>query len=294
MYYLLVTGGAGTNDNGSVYNVTGIGLSNAQQIIYYTEKNLLVPTSNYSAWRTACITAAQNLYGYYCTQVDQVQNAWYAVGVGAAAPAPPPTCGTSYIGNVQPLGSGVVNLVWSTVPGAVSYNIKFVNGAYTKLFSNFVPATNPNGGAGINFSGIPSGTYTISVQANCSSGLTGAWYTFSRPVQTFSVGNKLMTQTETIDSGSISLGGAAIEGTFKLFPNPASTQVTVYYNSKQAGHVEIELFNELGAKLVSKNIGASEGPNSYNIYIGKFASGVYLVKLIDGPLMYIQKLIVQK
>jgi bacillolysin len=294
MYYLLVTGGAGTNDNGSVYNVTGIGLTKAQQIIYYTEKNLLVYNSTYPNWRTACITAAQNLYGTYCTPVDQVQNAWYAVGVGAAAPPPPPTCGTPYIGNVQPLGSGVVNLVWSTVPGAVSYNIKFVNGTYTKLFSNFVPATNPNSGAGINFSGIPSGTYTISVQANCSSGLTGAWYTFSMPVQTYSVGNKLMTQTETIDSSSTSVNDLTIKGTFKLFPNPASSQVTVYYNSKGAGNVEIDLFNELGAKLVSKKIGTIDGANTYVIYTGKLSSGVYLVKLTDGSSIFIQKLVVQK
>ena len=32
MFYLLVTGGSGTNDKGSAYSVTGIGLSEADQI----------------------------------------------------------------------------------------------------------------------------------------------------------------------------------------------------------------------------------------------------------------------
>jgi hypothetical protein len=82
MFYLLVTGGSGTNDYGDSYNVTGIGLDKADQIIYRTETVYLTPTSQYKDWRDACIQAATDLYGAGSAPVIQVQNAWHAVGVG--------------------------------------------------------------------------------------------------------------------------------------------------------------------------------------------------------------------
>ena len=84
MFYLLVTGGSGTNDKGNAYTVTGIGLSEADQIIYRTNTTYLVPTSQYADWRTACINAATDLYGAASNEVIQVENAWYAVGIGTA------------------------------------------------------------------------------------------------------------------------------------------------------------------------------------------------------------------
>ena len=84
MYYLLVTGGSGTNDIGSVYTVNGIGITEAQQILYRTETTYLTSTSQYADWRTACINAATDLYGATSNEVTQVKNAWYAVGIGTA------------------------------------------------------------------------------------------------------------------------------------------------------------------------------------------------------------------
>lgn len=83
MYYLLVTGGSGTNDLGNAYTVQGIGINKAEQIIYRTETVYLTPNSKYADWRTACINAATDLYGASSNEVNQVQNAWYAVGIGS-------------------------------------------------------------------------------------------------------------------------------------------------------------------------------------------------------------------
>src|SRR5262249_28936765 len=63
MFYLLVTGGSGTTDNSDAYSVTGIGLTEADAIIYRTNTVYLTPTSQYADWRTACINAATDLYG---------------------------------------------------------------------------------------------------------------------------------------------------------------------------------------------------------------------------------------
>ncbi|MFI5188585.1 MAG: M4 family metallopeptidase, partial [Chitinophagales bacterium] len=84
MFYLLVTGGSGTNDIGNSFSVTGIGLSEADQILYRTDAVYLSPTSKYADWRNACINAATDLYGSGSNEVIQVENAWYAVGIGTA------------------------------------------------------------------------------------------------------------------------------------------------------------------------------------------------------------------
>lgn len=81
MFYLLVTGGSGTNDKGFAYNVQGIGLAAADQILYRSGAVYLTSNSKYIDWRTACIHAATDLYGPTSNQVQQVKNAWDAVNV---------------------------------------------------------------------------------------------------------------------------------------------------------------------------------------------------------------------
>ncbi|HEX8428102.1 M4 family metallopeptidase [Hymenobacter sp.] len=92
-FYLLSVGKTGTNDIGSSYSVTGIGIDAAAKIAYRTESVYLTASSNYAATRTYSIQAATDLYGAGSAQVTAVTNAWYAVGVGAAAggTTPPPT-----------------------------------------------------------------------------------------------------------------------------------------------------------------------------------------------------------
>ena len=63
MFYLLVAGGSGTNDNGNNYSVKGIGITEAEAILYRTNTTYLTPTSQYNDWRAACINAATDLFG---------------------------------------------------------------------------------------------------------------------------------------------------------------------------------------------------------------------------------------
>lgn len=81
-YYLLVTGGSGTNDNGFAYNVSGIGLDKAGAIAYRTLTTYLTSSSTYANARTYSLQAAADLYGAGGNEVTQVTNAWNAVGVG--------------------------------------------------------------------------------------------------------------------------------------------------------------------------------------------------------------------
>lgn len=114
-YYLLVTGGTGTNDNGFAYNVSGIGLDKAGAIAYRTLTTYLTSSSTYANTRTYSIQAATDLYGATSNEVTQVKNAWNAVGVGG---------GTSPAGLVA-AASNVSNYTISPNPATDRFNINF-------------------------------------------------------------------------------------------------------------------------------------------------------------------------
>lgn len=121
MFYLLVTGGAGTNDNGAAYSVTGIGLEKADQILYRTNSVYLTPASQYVDWRAACISAATDLYGATSTEVMQVQNAFHAVGIGSAAGVCDTPTGIAS-SNVTPTSA---TISWNDFGGTEKYKLQY-------------------------------------------------------------------------------------------------------------------------------------------------------------------------
>jgi len=107
-FYILSVGESGTNDNGSSYNVTGLGMNKAAEIAYRNLTVYLGTNSQYSDARAGAIQAAKDLYGAGSAEEIATTNAWYAVGVGAAYGAPSSYCNSSstnvndeYIGRVQ-------------------------------------------------------------------------------------------------------------------------------------------------------------------------------------------------
>jgi len=83
-FYLTSQGGSGTNDIGSVYNVTGISMDNAAAVAFRTLTVYLPSGATYADARFYSILSAMDLFGACTPQVETVTNAWYAVGVGAA------------------------------------------------------------------------------------------------------------------------------------------------------------------------------------------------------------------
>ncbi|MDF2453351.1 MAG: peptidase thermolysin [Bacteroidota bacterium] len=82
-FYLLCQGGTGTNDNSVTYNISAIGISDAEKIAYRNLTNYLTPNSTYADARTYAIQSAIDLFGSCSNNVTQCANAWYAVGVGS-------------------------------------------------------------------------------------------------------------------------------------------------------------------------------------------------------------------
>ncbi|WP_431610809.1 M4 family metallopeptidase [Chryseobacterium sp. 'Rf worker isolate 10'] len=156
-YYLLVTGGSGTNDNSFAYNVTGIGLDKAGAIAYRTLTTYLTSSSNYANARTYSIQAATDLYGATSNEVTQVKNAWNAVGVGGGTSAagkvaavdtqlytisPNPATDRFTVNFEGKAGKGIVELVSLTGKKEISEKVELTDGinkVNIQLPSNILP-----------------------------------------------------------------------------------------------------------------------------------------------------------
>lgn len=150
-FYILAQGKSGTNDNGSGYNVTGIGMTKAADIAYRVLSAYLTPFSNYEDARNASIYAATDLYGACSPEVQAVTNAWYAVGVGNA-----------YVAGVTADFSADITSS-CTIPTEVSFTNLSNNGdSYSWDFGdgNTSTSTNPT------HSYAANGSYTVTLQVD--------------------------------------------------------------------------------------------------------------------------------
>ncbi len=81
-FYLLCTGGSGTNDIGNNYSVSAINMMDACAIAYRSLTVYLTPNSTFADAAMYGEQSAVDLFGQCSNQQIQTSNAWYAVGVG--------------------------------------------------------------------------------------------------------------------------------------------------------------------------------------------------------------------
>lgn len=81
-FYLLSEGAEGENDNEDHYDIEGVGMDRAADLLYRALFRLS-PSADYKAVREATTEVARRLYGRCSEELRQVTNAWNAVGVGA-------------------------------------------------------------------------------------------------------------------------------------------------------------------------------------------------------------------
>jgi len=94
-FYLLSEGGSGFNDKEQEYYVEGIGMDKAAEIAYRNLTVYMRPNYNYDSTMVYSIKAAKDLQEeeiLTASDVEQVYNAWCAVGVAnCSTPLPEPT-----------------------------------------------------------------------------------------------------------------------------------------------------------------------------------------------------------
>jgi Zn-dependent metalloprotease len=142
-FYILSVGKSGTNDIGNAYNVTGIGISKAEKIVYRAETVYMTAITSFVGARNASIQAATDLYGANSPEVVAVTNAWYAVGVGSQYPPiisgpeaafTATTCSASY--TVSNLPPNLSNAYWTVSGGLLLVTDNGTSGCTVTRASN--------------------------------------------------------------------------------------------------------------------------------------------------------------
>ncbi|MTI31505.1 T9SS type A sorting domain-containing protein [Cytophagales bacterium RKSG123] len=85
-FYMLSVGKSGTNDFGTSYNVTGIGIDKAEEIAYRTLAVYLSSSSQYNDAANYSVQSAEDIFGAGSNEVDQTIEAWKAAGINVGTP----------------------------------------------------------------------------------------------------------------------------------------------------------------------------------------------------------------
>jgi len=128
-FYLLSNGGAGVNDIGNAFNITGIGIDKAKQIAWRNLVYYLTNSATYADARFYAIESAEDIYGTCSPEAIATTKAWYAVGVGndvvftthaQFASVAVNACTTPVTVQFTNLSTGAGNYQWQFGDGAIS------------------------------------------------------------------------------------------------------------------------------------------------------------------------------
>jgi bacillolysin len=293
-FYLLSTGGNGTNDFGIAYNVTGLGIDKAAAIAYRTNTIYLTPTSKYADARTASIQAATDLYG--SAEATQTANAWDAVGVGVVLP--PPICSDKFesnetratakslppnLDNVARIGTATdkdwykfittqsapnLSVVLSNLPK--DYDVKLYNSSGTQL------AVSQNGGTSyetITKNTSVAATYYLQVYGYAGATSTSC-YTLrvtTSGFNLFSEGTEGLISSEKTNLDDIN--------SLTVYPNPAKDKLVVYVNAENSNRTQLSMMDITGRIVMRQPVQLQKGLNTVNVNIPRLATGTYVVKM---------------
>lgn len=90
-------------------------------------------------------------------------------------------------------------------------------------------------------------------------------------------------------SGSVGVGETSLDHRFNIYPNPASDFLRIDLTNNKSEHVKIELLDVTGRGLLS-----AEGyRNNFNLDVSHFATGTYFLRLHNGDINEIRKVVIQ-
>lgn len=238
-YYLLTEGGSGTNDNNDVYTVSSIGITKSSEVAFRNLTVYLSQNSQYVDARFYAIQSAVDLFGGCSFEVEQVTNAWYAVGVGLPYSA---TVNSDF--NAPALTS-------CTVPFTVNFNnTSFNASSYTWDFGDGNNSTQSNPSNTY----LANGTYTVELIAD--GGLCGkdttvktAYIVVNTPTAPLTTGDMICPNSPANLSASGSgilnwfagATGGPIINTGLTYTTPPLAATTTYYVSNSVAATPVNM-----------------------------------------------------
>jgi bacillolysin len=272
-YYLMCMGKSGTNDKGSVYNVTAIGMADAAKIAFRALTVYFTPTTTYATARTYAIQAATDLFGACGQQTITCTNAWYAVGVGAQYASGGVTSAFSASAVTSCSVPDSVHFINTTANGT-SFSWTFGDGGtsnlanpvhvYTQAGTFSVKLVSVGCGGSTKDSITKSSYITISPPAAPSaSGVTGC--------------SPFTTTLTASGSGTLTWrdGSGTQVGTGTSYTTPSLTNTTTYYVSSSTVPASVT-----GAPANNTTLGAGGYLNAAH-YLIFDASSSFTIKTVD-------------
>ena len=293
-FYLLSQGGNGTNDIGTVYSVTGLGIDKAGAIAYRTNAFYLISTDKYADARTYSIKSAEDLYGVGSQEAIQTANAWTAVGVGGVVQ--PPACTDNYESNNTKNTSKTITTN-SSLTAKISSSTdkdwyKFTTTAnapkiqvtVTNLPADYdVRLYNTNGSQiGISENEATSNETIKYNNSNAASTYYLQVYGYNGANSTNCYSFKVATSGVSFFGPQQTITGAPKKtGSFDVYPNPVTNgRVNVQFNNQTtAGSQQIIVTDLMGKIIFTKSVNVAESMNTLNVQLPKLAGGVYILKI---------------
>ena len=309
-FYLLSVGGSGTNDKGTAYNVTGLGIDKAAAIAFRTNTVYLTSTATYATARTYAIQSAVDLYGSGSAEATQAANAWTAVGVGGTTT---PTCTDNYEANESISAAKTISVntaitakissstdkdyfkftTTSSAPKVkisltnlpADYDVKLYNSAGTQIGISQNGSTTAES---ITYNATAAATYYVYVYGYNGTNSTSCYSL------TASVSGTNFFDGSDGNNGLMVMSTKEVPITLSLQPVPASSYTTLVFGSKTISSAFILVTDMAGAPLKKLTIPVSSGTNQYRLSVSDLKNGTYFIKMITQTgEMQVKKLIVQ-
>ncbi len=156
------------------------------------------------------------------------------------------------------LRSNRATIIWNTVPGVFSYDVRYRKSGDTEWMRRNVSAPDTSR---ILTNVVANTAYEYQVRSNC--GISGRPRSGWSDLQTFSTLQRM--EDETLQ------GVAQLE----IYPNPNNGNFTVEKTSTSLQTGVIEIYNMLGKKVFEDKVTLTEGNNIINIQLSHFSYGIY-------------------
>jgi hypothetical protein len=158
------------------------------------------------------------------------------------------------------------DLVWSAVPGAITYRVE-----YKKTTSTVWLVANAATPYTTSFISGSAGLYNWRVQATCASG-TSDWANATVRL----LNTKICLQRVQLQNNKNSKAtGTGI----KVTPLPARGELTVTYTADNSGQGAIIIVNQLGAVVFNSTTAVNKGANTAKLNVSNLSAGTYILRL---------------
>lgn len=284
-YYLLCEGDSGTNDNRTAYNVTGIGMRDAERIAYRNVMQYLPYRAQFVDAYAGSLNAARDLFGENSQQYRSVIEAWKAVGIDSTMPI---HCNGGQIltTNKGTITDGSGNEKYQSNKYC-TWHIQTTPGRLIKLYFTEFDLEAGSGSTFYDYVAVYDGASAIGTLLGKYAGRTiprdtlrstgsDMFVVFSSDA--YVTGNGFEAKYETYGLNSVQPIETS-QSDFMIYPNPAKDAVTLRFSDSHAS-LTVQVTDMLGrvAKAETMEV-LAESPVSLDV--SELPEGVYTLRFTD-------------